>query len=90
MTNYEAGERLIREAGKILSRDLKGALESGDHNLAVRRAQEVVELLLKGSLKILGVDYPKVHDVGPVFVQRAKEKQIPLDFIGLGVADSNI
>lgn len=79
MTNHEAGERLIREAEKILSRDLKGALEGGDHNLAVRRAQEVVELLLKGALKILGVDYPKVHDAGPVFVQRAQEKRIGLE-----------
>lgn len=78
MTNHEAGKKLIREAEKILLRDMKGALEEGDHNLAVRRAQEVVELLLKGALKILGVDYPKVHDVGHVFVQRAREKRIDL------------
>lgn len=30
----------------------------------VREAQEVVELLLKGLLRFIGVEAPKVHDVG--------------------------
>jgi len=42
--------------------------------MAVRRAQEVVELTLKGGLKILGVDYPKVHDVAPLFSEQVHQK----------------
>jgi HEPN domain-containing protein len=68
------GLRLIREAEAILRRDAEGAVKEGEFNLAVRRAQEVVELTLKGALKILGVDYPKVHDVAPVFSDQLRQK----------------
>lgn len=74
MTNRENGERLIKEAERVFARDLKSAWEEKDYNLTVRRAQEVVELVLKGALKILGVDYPKIHDVGPVFKEQARSK----------------
>jgi len=71
----EEGIRLIQEAESILRRDAKGALNEQDFNLAVRRAQEVVELALKGALKILGVDYPKIHDVAPVFSDQVRQKR---------------
>lgn len=74
MTNQEAGERLVREAERIFRRDLQAAWAEGDYNLVVRRAQEVVELTLKGALRILGVDFPKVHDVAPVFVEQMQRK----------------
>lgn len=74
MNSLSEGRRLIDEAKVILARDLKGAFESNDYNLTVRRAQEVVELTLKGILKILGIDYPKVHDVGILFVEEIKKK----------------
>lgn len=70
----EAGERLIQESEKIFRRDVRSALDAGDFNLVVRRAQEVVELALKGGLKVLGVDYPKVHDVAPVFSEQVNQK----------------
>ena len=50
----EEGKKLVLEAGRILRRDVKGALDEDDLNLAVRRSQEVVELALKGALKMLG------------------------------------
>lgn len=83
MTNREAGERLIREAQRIFGRDLKAAWAERDYNLVVRRAQEVVELSLKGALRILGVDFPKVHDVGPVFVEQMRRKggQVPEEIL---------
>ena len=56
MNTRESGEKLIAEARRILERDVRGALDDGDHNLAVRRSQEVVELMLKGGLKLLGID----------------------------------
>ena len=29
-----------------------------------------MELALKGALKVLGVDYPRIHDVAPVFSEQ--------------------
>ena len=34
-----------------------------------------MELTLKGALKILGVGYPKIHDVAPVFSDQLQQKQ---------------
>lgn len=73
-TTSEQGEKLLKEAEWIFEKDLKSAMEEENYNLAVRRAQEVVELSLKGCLRILGIDYPKVHDAGFVFVREAGNK----------------
>ncbi|MGA9349012.1 MAG: HEPN domain-containing protein [Anaerolineae bacterium] len=70
----EAGETLIRKSEGILRRDVQGALDEGDFNMVVRRAQEVVELALKGALRMLGADYPKVHDVAPAFSEQVRQK----------------
>lgn len=78
----EEGLRLIREAEGIFRRDTRGALNEKDFNMVVRRAQEVVELTLKGALKILGVDYPKVHDVAPLFSEKIRQKR--------GIDDPNV
>jgi len=75
----EAGETLIRESESILRRDVQSALDEGDFNMVVRRAQEVVELALKGALRMLGVDYPKVHDVAPVFSEQVRQKRGAVD-----------
>lgn len=74
MTNREAGEELVFAARRLFDRDAQNAWREQDYNMVMRRAQETVELALKGALRILGVDYPKEHDVGPLFVQRAKAK----------------
>ncbi len=66
-TDRELGERFLKEAEWIFEIDLKNALREENYNIVVRRAQEVVELSLKGCLRMLGIDYPKVHDVGSVF-----------------------
>ena len=70
----QEGQKLIREGERILRRDVHGALIDQDFNMVVRRAQEAVELALKGALKVLGVDYPKVHDVAAVFSEQVKGK----------------
>ena len=75
----EEGEKLVHESGRILEREVRGALNEGDFNLAVRRAQEAVELCLKGALKILGVEYPRVHDVAPLFSERVHQKSPTVD-----------
>jgi HEPN domain-containing protein len=38
----------------------------------IRECQELVELLMKGYLRLLGIDPPKWHDVGPVMQQNAE------------------
>lgn len=88
MTNREAGEELIFAARRLFDRDVQNAWREQDYNMVMRRAQEAVELALKGALRILGVDYPKEHDVGLLFVQQAKAKipavdQAALQQIGL-------
>lgn len=73
-TNREQGEKLLKEAEWIFEKDLKNAIKEENINIAVRRAQEVVELSMKGCLRILGIDYPKVHDAGFVFIKEAGKK----------------
>ncbi len=79
----EIGKQLIAESERIYLRDVQGALQEADSNLAVRRSQEVVELALKGGLKVLGVDYPKVHDVAPVFSEQLRQKRESVDTLEL-------
>lgn len=42
------------------------ALNDGNYAYVIRQSQEAVELALKASLRIVGVEPPKFHDVGPV------------------------
>lgn len=74
MNNREKGEELFLRAERIIKRDIRGALQEDDFNMVVRRAQESVELTLKGALTILGIEYPKVHDVGKVFGEVVERK----------------
>ena len=74
MNTGEEGEKLINQAEWVLNREVVVAIEERNHNLAVRRAQEVVELALKGAVRVLGGEYPKVHDVAPAFCHLAKQR----------------
>ena len=78
MNNAELNGRLITEA-ELIMEEARRALDSQAWNLVVRRAQEVVELSLKGLLKLMGVEYPKTHDVGDIFVKVCEEKKIKID-----------
>lgn len=78
MTNKQ-GLKIIEEGIKIFERDAKNALKDKDYNLVIRRCQESIEIILKGFLKFIGVDYPKVHHVGDVFREKIKEKRIKID-----------
>ena len=75
MNNFELGLRLLDEAEEYYEEMLR-AYTRGSWNVVVRRAQEVVELSLKGLLKIMGIEYPKEHDVGDVFERACTEKGI--------------
>ena len=63
MTNREMAEAHLRQAQEILL-EAQGLMGRGVWNLVVRRAQEAVELALKAALRAVGVEVPKIHDVG--------------------------
>jgi len=46
--------------------DAESAFKRGDYPETVRYSQEAVELSLKAVLRIFGIEYPKVHDVGDI------------------------
>lgn len=48
--------------------DARAALGRGDYPDSVRYSQEAVELSLKAVLRIMGIEYPKVHDVGDILL----------------------
>lgn len=74
MNNLKSGRTLISNAQQIIERDMQGAWRNGNYNMVIRRAQEAVELSLKGVLRILGIEYPKVHDVGRIFAEAVNKK----------------
>lgn len=58
----------VKQAGDRLD-DAKRAVERGNYPYALRLSQECVELCLKAALKIVGVEYPKAHDVSDVLLE---------------------
>lgn len=72
MNSLELASSNIRQAEERL-RHAKEALEEGNYPFVVRQSQEAVELSLKASLRIVGIEPPKWHDVGPV-LKREREK----------------
>lgn len=62
MTNIRLGRSLVDRARARLP-FLRQMQAAGLHADVVRKSQEVVELVLRGLLRILGVDPPKEHDV---------------------------
>ena len=53
--------------------DAEYALRRGDYPEVVRYSQECVELSLKAALRFVGIEYPKVHDVGDVLIENAEK-----------------
>jgi len=47
--------------------------------LALRRAQELIEFLLKGLLLLVGADYPKSHDRALAFFGVAQAKGLEME-----------
>lgn len=55
----------------------ENALQTKSYHRAVRRAQEAVELCLKSALRLLGVEYPKRHDVSAALKRAMTGKHLP-------------
>lgn len=54
--------------GRVRLRTARLAYGRRNYAYCVRQAGEAVELTLKGALRLVGVEYPKVHDVSDVLV----------------------
>jgi len=63
MTNREMAQSYLRTAEYSL-KQAKAAYADGVWHLVIRRCQESVEMALKGVLRYLGLEIPRVHDVG--------------------------
>ncbi len=78
MNSHKAGRSSIERAALILE-EAHRFQEKGAWNLVVRRAQETVELALKGALMWVGLEAPWVHDVSPFLRQHAD--RFPPEFV---------
>ncbi|MEM1842674.1 MAG: HEPN domain-containing protein, partial [Ignisphaera sp.] len=65
MNSIAMAQPYLRQAEERI-KHAKEALEGGNYPYVVRQCREAVELLLKASLRLVGVEVPKWHDVGPV------------------------
>jgi HEPN domain-containing protein len=71
MNNVLMAKSYIRQANERL-RHAREALENSNYPYVVRQSQEAVELLLKAALRLVGVEPPKWHDVGPALKKEAE------------------
>ncbi|MCS7113691.1 MAG: HEPN domain-containing protein, partial [Candidatus Bathyarchaeota archaeon] len=65
MNSLELARSNIRQTEERL-KHAREALETGNNPYVVRQCQEAVELSLKAALRLVGVEPPKWHDVGPL------------------------
>jgi HEPN domain-containing protein len=68
LNNVGMAESYLKQAGERL-KHAEEALERGNYPYVMRQSQEVVELSLKAALRLVGVEPPKWHDVGPILMQ---------------------
>ncbi len=65
MNTLELARSNLRQAKERL-KHAGEALETGNYPYVVRQCQEAVELALKAALRLVGIEPPKWHDVGPI------------------------
>lgn len=75
MTNKELGFAYFEQAGSIRG-EIDYHYQKREWHLVVRRGQEVVELVLKGILRLAAIEIPYTHDVG-VLLEKEKSKLTP-------------
>lgn len=72
MTNISLAKSYITKAMKRMN-ILDILLKEQDYSDVIREAQEIVELAQKAMLRQIGIDPPKLHDVGMILIEH-KEK----------------
>ena len=68
LRSVKVGKSYLRQARARLE-DAKDASADANYPYAVRLSQECVELSLKAVLKLVGIDYPKIHDVSDILIE---------------------
>jgi HEPN domain-containing protein len=71
LDGHELTRSNVRQAEDRLT-TARIAFERGNHPYVVRQAQERVELSLEACLRLVGIEQPKWHDVGPI-IRRERE-----------------
>jgi HEPN domain-containing protein len=71
LNNLEMARSYLRQAEERV-KHAEEALRTGNYAFTIRQSQEAVELSLKGALRLVGIEPPKWHDVGPV-LKRERE-----------------
>jgi len=77
LNNLDMARSYLRQAIERV-RHAEEALTNGNYPYVVRQCQEAVELTLKAALRIVGIEPPKWHDVGPVL--RREQGKFPVWF----------
>jgi HEPN domain-containing protein len=72
MTNLEIARSYLKQSKEIY-KEAESFRQRGVWHLVVRRSQEAVEMALKGALRYVGIEIPRLHDVG-ILLRRHKEK----------------
>jgi len=78
VTNSERADQLLADAEAIAG-EMRSALALRRWNLAVRRAQEVIELVAKGLINEMGVEYPRTHDPVPALIDTIRQRRVDAD-----------
>jgi HEPN domain-containing protein len=68
VTNESLAQSYLRKASDRLD-VLELLLQKEAYSDVVREAQELVELALKGMLRAIGIEPPKLHDVGGLLLE---------------------
>ncbi|MGC8596550.1 MAG: HEPN domain-containing protein [Thermocladium sp.] len=71
-SNNSLAKSYIRQAEERV-KHAKEAFNDGNYPFTVRQCQEAVELFLKASLRIVGIEPPKWHDMG-ITLKRERER----------------
>jgi len=77
VTSHGLARDYLRKA-RARRRALQALLEAGSFDDVVREGQEIVELILKGVLRSVGVDPPRRHDIGAAL--RELQDRLPIDW----------
>ena len=79
MRNRDLAADYVRRA-EVRLRAIEVLFEAESWADVVRESQEAVELALKGLLRRVGVDAPRIHDVSEVLI--AERERLPEDLAG--------
>ncbi len=75
--NTEAMAKGYLDDAKYSLYEAEEAFAKDMYHRTIRRAQESVELSLKAVLRLLGIEYPREHDVSDALVEIAHMRELP-------------